>query len=1438
MLFLKRYTGLSVNLTQLAINGVIMTKKIECLSTLLLILAYSALFANDIKAIKRIMTQEEFNKFRAFVGIYEPGKTYNIIYNGYGTGLKPPTAEEWEKMRTLPIFIDRIESSMAPTLSSHDNSATIWFPPIGNQDGEGSCVSWACGYYTKTFHEAKEHNWDISGCVWEGGYYGHPTIAYQNKIFSPDFIYHQVNNGGDNGSHYSDNMDLLERIGCCTWDRMPYNPNDTTTWPGEEAWRQAPWYRSETGFASMNVETNPALDDLKQLLANHNLALISINADYYNRLTNKDLWTLDNYNPSTINHANTIVGYDDNFGPYTETGNNNTYGAFKVANSWGIGNWEKVADGYYISYKAMKQRVKYIYFYENKINYKPEVIAVFNLSHNFRGECKTTLGIGNISTPDATKSFDDFNFNGGNWPFPSNNMVLDITEFKSFMTGSQDNFFLSIYDGRSSTTGQIKSFSIEIYDNYATGIPTEIHNSQDPPVRTTNGSTVYVQVNRNTPQGPGWITVTYPNGGEVWKVGTPYEITWKSDKYLGRVMVEISTNKGSSWMDVTQGAYANNDGNYIYTPVAPNISSNCLFRVTSIENPNATDASDQEFTIIDPDSLKHYVAVHIPAGVPEPIINGDLSDPVWFYANDPEILQNGGVPDAFLMPWSDFSDNKVTWRAVWSTNTNLLYIAIEVEDDYAGAVDNDYDQLWQDDCIELFTDGDHFGGNYSGSYSSAQQWFIRRDNAKHLNNMPGAYVDSAINSAVTYGADGNWVLELSMAIYDNYPSDIRTLVMNDVIGWEVWYDDSDNTSVENNKWMRDHQVGWGYIGPAYYNADAFQELELGAPPQPQLRVIVPNGGEIWNVGSDQEIKWDSQNNSDSVTIELSRDGGNSWETLFASTPDDHSQMWTVTDPPSNNCKIRITDVDGSPSDVSDVVFTIDPKQIMMLEIPNGGEIWQTGTNQTISWNSTGTSGIVKIELSRNGGNGWETLFMNTPDDHSESWSVIGPASKNCKIKITDIDGAPSDTSDNLFTIGPEWIVPITISDGNVTFVRNFGGDMNATDSFNSDIDVETAPPGMTYYSYFEIAMFPYYLETDIRKWISPYTNEINWTLKIINANGVTSSLFWNPAKLPPQGSFFMMGTGLDVDMRNKNLVAITDTATLSIHYTLVDSVTFNFPQAGWYLISLPVIPANNNLRTLFPVAIAAFAYNSTTRNYYQVSNLEVKKGYWLSIPEKTTATISGTQLMTYTENYTTGWHLIGSVWDTTNFTDPNDNPDCSVIAAHGYYPATGQYFAVYPSGTGKLEKKQGFWLGVMQSCNLTIGGDGVAKEFLPSTHSAIAFYQQFGAQPPGLPIVANHRVAELVTDRNKIVSCNYPNPFNPETIIEYSLPRAGLTQVHIYNTRGQRIRMLLAQDQTPGIHQVIWNGRNDNGELVANGIYYYQIVNSGLKETKKLLLLK
>lgn len=96
---------------------------------------------------------------------------------------------------------------------------------------------------------------------------------------------------------------------------------------------------------------------------------------------------------------------------------------------------------------------------------------------------------------------------------------------------------------------------------------------------------------------------------------------------------------------------------------------------------------------------------------------------------------------------------------------------------------------------------------------------------------------------------------------------------------------------------------------------------------------------------------------------------------------------------------------------------------------------------------------------------------------------------------------------------------------------------------------------------------------------------------------------------------------------------------------------------------------------------------------------------------------------------------------------------------------------------------------------------------------------------------------------------NYPNPFNPETIIAYDLPGTFLVTVEIFNTVGQRIRLVSSHVQGPGQATAIWDGRNDQGQAMVSGMYFYQVTASAVEnkesnqqiqfqETKKMLFVK
>jgi len=97
-----------------------------------------------------------------------------------------------------------------------------------------------------------------------------------------------------------------------------------------------------------------------------------------------------------------------------------------------------------------------------------------------------------------------------------------------------------------------------------------------------------------------------------------------------------------------------------------------------------------------------------------------------------------------------------------------------------------------------------------------------------------------------------------------------------------------------------------------------------------------------------------------------------------------------------------------------------------------------------------------------------------------------------------------------------------------------------------------------------------------------------------------------------------------------------------------------------------------------------------------------------------------------------------------------------------------------------------------------------------------------------------------------ILSQNYPNPFNQSTKIEFTLAHSGFVSLNIYDLLGRKVKTLVSENLSSGYKSVLWDGRNDSGEEVASGIYFYRMKVEKLTfgrlgdfcNTKKLLLLK
>ncbi len=85
---------------------------------------------------------------------------------------------------------------------------------------------------------------------------------------------------------------------------------------------------------------------------------------------------------------------------------------------------------------------------------------------------------------------------------------------------------------------------------------------------------------------------------------------------------------------------------------------------------------------------------------------------------------------------------------------------------------------------------------------------------------------------------------------------------------------------------------------------------------------------------------------------------------------------------------------------------------------------------------------------------------------------------------------------------------------------------------------------------------------------------------------------------------------------------------------------------------------------------------------------------------------------------------------------------------------------------------------------------------------------------------------------------NYPNPFNPTTTIRYALAIDTKVVIEISNVLGQRVRSLVAENQSKGMKSVIWDGKDDFGQLVPSGVYVLRLEAADFVKYRKLTLLK
>ncbi|MEN8193169.1 MAG: T9SS type A sorting domain-containing protein [Bacteroidota bacterium] len=143
----------------------------------------------------------------------------------------------------------------------------------------------------------------------------------------------------------------------------------------------------------------------------------------------------------------------------------------------------------------------------------------------------------------------------------------------------------------------------------------------------------------------------------------------------------------------------------------------------------------------------------------------------------------------------------------------------------------------------------------------------------------------------------------------------------------------------------------------------------------------------------------------------------------------------------------------------------------------------------------------------------------------------------------------------------------------------------------------------------------------------------------------------------------------------------------------------------------------------------------------------------------------------------------------------------------------------------------------------------IGKYFLPNNADINVKIIDSGESTLGIVLRADALKFELLEKLNSIqnpddilntfeLAQNYPNPFNPSTTIKFQIPHSTHVKIQVYNLLGEKVRTLVDEFLSMGVHYTVWNGKKDDGSFVSSGPYFYRIQTDNFNESRKMIYLK
>lgn len=496
--------------------------------------------------------------------------------------------------------------------------------------------------------------------------------------------------------------------------------------------------------------------------------------------------------------------------------------------------------------------------------------------------------------------------------------------------------------------------------------------------------------------------------------------------------------------------------------------------------------------------------------------------------------------------------------------------------------------------------------------------------------------------------------------------------------------------------------------------------------------------------------------------------------------------------------------------------------MIIVTVPNGAEVWEQGSTHTIMWTSFNFTDNVKISLDLVYEREREILVASTENDGEWEWTIPDdlPVSDYYVITISDAaDDDPIDSSDNPFSVIEPLVIPeYSIYDiqYSTTGPSPLVGELVRTSGvvtavFANYFFIQDGPGAWNGIAIYPLQNVEVGDMVDIAAYVAEYNDKTELTdiydFSVVGTTNLPEAVAVQTGDLAVAEEY----EGVLVKALNATVVAEPNTYN---EWEIDDSSGACVVGAQGDYSYVPVLDdLIYSIKGVLDYAYGSFKLEPRVDADISLQGLVVDplELNFLS-PENCTDGLEFT-----ISNLSNASFVINSIEDSGEF--PSLNP--------------------WEIENFNLSLPYTIAAGEVLTFNVIVG--------LPvqGSRELVSDYLNIETDIGNFEITLNFETDLNVGTQNSIVLANnlignYPNPFNPTTTIYFNLAENSPVELTIYNVLGQKINTLINEELTAGPKQIIWNGRDENGESVSSGIYLYEmhVKNGDYTSTKKMILLK